>query len=428
MSESDTPRPNLDPMGKPDTALWRIRWFQVTLGLLVLLAVASYVVPAVFRLLYATRSVLVPVLIGLALAYVMNPVVTALDQKWRVPRPVSAVGILVAFFGSVLGLSAWIIPKVVVQTTQLVKNLPGYLHTIADYLGVDISTLEQRAHGALASVTGHATADSGTDLTTTLQNVDMHSVGRALLSALDIGAGAVTGTVGVIGYVAMASIIIVFCFFFIVWKWDAFLRWFEPYLPASQKEQLLDLARKMDASVSAFIRGRLIQAVLLAAVLSVGFTLVGVPSGLLLGLIGGALNLIPYAGIVVWPIAVGLAVVDQFHGGALTATGATTGQVAQAVTEAGKDVVAVPFSWLWAVILPSVVYILGQSLDAYVVEPVVQGKATNLDALTVLLVVLIGGSLAGLLGLLIAIPTAACIKILFRELIGPKLREIASHA
>ena len=212
------------------------------------------------------------------------------------------------------------------------------------------------------------------------------------------------------GYLTVALVIVVFCFFFIVWKWAAFLRWFEPYLPASHKEQILDLAGKMDASVSAFIRGRLIQALLLGAVLSVGFTLAGVPSGLLLGLIGGLLNLVPYAGIVVWPIAVGLAVVDQFSGG----TGSTAAE-------------AVEFSWASGVILPTVVYFVGQCLDSYVVEPIVQGKATNLDALTVLLVVLIGGSLAGLLGLLIAIPAAACLKILFAELIGPKLKAIAAQ-
>ena len=60
------------------------------------------------------------------------------------------------------------------------------------------------------------------------------------------------------------------------------------------------------------------------------------------------------------------------------------------------------------------------------VEPLVQGQATNLDPLTVMLVVLVGGTLAGLLGMLLAIPLAACEKILSREWLLPKLRDVAA--
>ena len=83
-----------------------------------------------------------------------------------------------------------------------------------------------------------------------------------------------------------------------------------------------------------------------------------------------------------------------------------------------------PVLW-WAILGPTLVYGVGQGLDAWVIEPVVQGQATDLDALTVLLVVLAGGAVAGLLGLLLAIPVAACIKILWHEVAGPRLRAIA---
>jgi predicted PurR-regulated permease PerM len=72
-----------------------------------------------------------------------------------------------------------------------------------------------------------------------------------------------------------------------------------------------------------------------------------------------------------------------------------------------------------------VVYLIAQLADGWLVEPVVQGKATNLDPLTVMLAVIIGGSLAGLLGMLLAIPFAACGKILAREVILPELRQFA---
>ena len=79
------------------------------------------------------------------------------------------------------------------------------------------------------------------------------------------------------------------------------------------------------------------------------------------------------------------------------------------------------------VIFPTVVYLLAQALDGWVMEPIVQGRATNLDPLTVLLAVLIGGTLAGLLGMLAAIPVAACIKILGQEVMVPRLRRYAEQ-
>src|SRR5690606_15399490 len=127
--------------------------------------------------------------------------------------------------------------------------------------------------------------------------------------------------------------------------------------------QTLMVLRKMAHSVSGFIRGRLIQATVVGVVLSVGWSplFADVPYWLLLGMGAGFLNLIPYAAVVAWPLAVGLAWLD-------TVSGAAT------------------FSVWHVVVWPSAVYVLAQSLDGWVVEPLVQGKATNLDPLTVLLV------------------------------------------
>jgi predicted PurR-regulated permease PerM len=82
------------------------------------------------------------------------------------------------------------------------------------------------------------------------------------------------------------------------------------------------------------------------------------------------------------------------------------------------------FTWglfIW----PTVVYAIAQLADGWAVEPLVQGKATNLDPLTVMLAVIIGGALMGLLGMLLAIPLASSIKILGREWIVPELKAYA---
>ena len=143
-------------------------------------------------------------------------------------------------------------------------------------------------------------------------------------------------------------------------------------------------------------------------ILSIGWWLVGVPYWLLLGMLSGMLNLVPFMAVVGFVAAVGLSLVDSLAGQSVA-----SGEAAQATQAA--------FSW-WVIIAPTIVYAVAQGVDGWVVEPIVQSKATDLDPLTVLLAVVIGGALAGLLGLIVAIPVTACLKILAQEELVPRLR------
>jgi predicted PurR-regulated permease PerM len=222
-----------------------------------------------------------------------------------------------------------------------------------------------------------------------------------------VGYEVIASTIGFATYMTLAVVIIAFCFYFFVWKFRSITSWFVPFIPQSHRRQTLRVLKLMDRSVSGFIRGRLVQSLVVAIVLSVGWSplLADVPYYLLLGIGGGLLNLIPYAAVVAWPLAMLLAWLDIL----------AAGQVSY-----GLDV--------WHVfILPTLVYLVAQGLDGWVIEPLVQGKVTNLEPATVLLAVLIGGSLAGLLGMLIAIPTAACLRILAQEVVLPKLKQWAAE-
>ncbi len=479
-SGSDSPR-DYDPLGRPQVPLWRVRWFQVSLGVIVVMTVLSYVVPAVFRLVYATRPVLTPILVGLTLAYILNPAVTYLHQRFRVPRPVTAAGMLGSLGVVVAGLLV-LIPIMLWQALQLLQRIPATIHDLANrddlpavvdpavqWLSATLKQLDVVAHsffdksgkpasgeGEPASAEASATAandhvasggvgeagassesvetgdlsamsdavvdavvdavspgsapsdaESGgsflDSLTGSLSDVNWKAVAQASSTALDLGAGAVGSVFGAIGYLSVFVVVVAFVFFFATWRFRDFVSWFDPYVPQSKKRRTYEILGMMDRSVSAFIRGRLIQGSIMAVLLTLGLLLTdAAPFALLLGVAGGVLGLVPYVGLVVWPATVIVACLLNLQNGE-------------------------SISLVGAVIVPSIVFIVAQSLDAYVVEPIVQGKATNLDALTVLLVVLIGGSLAGLLGLLIAIPAAACLKILWREVVSPELRAVASQ-
>lgn len=468
-----------DLQHEPKSPIWRQRWFQVLCGVLVSLLVASFIIPPLFLLVYELRGVLLPVVIAFALAYVVNPAITHLQRRYRVPRWAGTSLVLgggafvIALFllivippmvaqGADLVLKAReVYPRAVEKLLETARSLkivraappensqtstavaveravesgdtlppdsiappaaaeapvppppttPADATDPADQPAAEVIADALEASTKLAdsdAPTAPGEADPALALDTLLtnalawlQNLDWGAVASAVMQSLDIGVGVVSGAISVTTYLMLSVVIIVFCFFYFAWKFENITGWFVGFIPASKRADTLGILRKMDHTIAAFVRGRLIQAGVMMVILTLGWLLAGVPYWLLLGITFGIANLVPFLPAVGWILAVALTVIDQTAGPG-------------------------SFSW-WAIVGPTLVYFVAQGVDGWIVEPVVQGQATNLDPITVLLVVLIGGSLGGLLGLLIAIPTAACIKILAKEVVLPRLRELAAN-
>jgi len=487
--------------------VWQRRWFQTMLAVLVVFLVLSYVVPGVLGLLYAVRSVLVPVLIGLALAYIMNPVLRFAQAKLHLGRLAGTVSLMLLSLVMFAVIMITAVPTAIEQGSELVKTVqeayPKYVDKLLRQIdatksgsadssdlsqapqadgdtlalitaenpkaepgqaeasppppgaaGGDASaanqplsdsssdreaaadkavasglTAEAEAHvsagagagaGAGGSETeGNAAAGKENSLVEKFISPDRNrrllelSVERLrglagsviagwAMQSLDVGVGLVGSAISFTSYLALSAVVIAFCFFFFSWKFDEILAWFVPFIPAESKGHTLGMLRDMDLAVSSFVRGRVIQSVIMTVLLVIGWWLTDVPYWFLLGVLTGVLNLVPFLPVAGWLLALVLTVMTALsHGGDFTVA---------------------------LILWPSVAYFAAQGLDGWVVEPIVQGKATNLDPLTVLLVVLVGGSLVGLLGMLLAIPLAACVKILAKEWVLPKLRAMAAEA
>ena len=161
------------------------------------------------------------------------------------------------------------------------------------------------------------------------------------------------------------------------------------------KEGLLG---KMDAAVAGFVRGRIVIAFIMASLLATGWMIVGVPYAIVLGIAVGVFCAVPFLGLIGIPLTVGLLFLDQLG-----------------VDESQR------MAW-WGVILwPVLVFAIVQALDGWVLTPMIAGKATNLDPVTIFVAVLAGGSVLGAYGMLLAIPVAACIKILIQESLLPNV-------
>ena len=149
----------------------------------------------------------------------------------------------------------------------------------------------------------------------------------------------------------------------------------------------------MDHAVSGFSSGRFLIGLLTAGMYPGGWALADVPYWFLLGVVTGFLTVVPYLSAIGWPLAVLLKYLDVI-----------TGDTAS-------------FGWLPVVVWPSLVYLMVQFVESWILTPLVQSRSMEMSAITVLIIVFIGGAVGGLYGLLLPIPIAACIKILIQELV-----------
>jgi predicted PurR-regulated permease PerM len=194
-----------------------------------------------------------------------------------------------------------------------------------------------------------------------------------------------------------------FFFFFICTGWGRVRAFWFSLIPERRQGRAVDLLGQMDAVIAGFVRGRLTIMLIQCVIFSVGYLIIGTPAAIILGVIVGVLSIVPYLALVGIPISIVLMLLAVDPSSADTFRG----------------------QWWWMVFAPIGVYMIGQAADDYLLTPLIQGKSTGLDTPTVLFASLAGGVLAGFYGLLVAIPVAACIKILIREIVWPKFRDWA---
>lgn len=212
--------------------------------------------------------------------------------------------------------------------------------------------------------------------------------------------GTVVGAAGTLGQILFGGFLTAFFFFFFCTGYGKLLSFWDGLIPEKKKGRVFELAGRMDRVIAGFVRGRLTICAILICVYSLGYWLIGVPAPLILGPIVGICCLMPFvSGAVGIPTAVILLALEPATGFQGT--------------------------WWWIVGSPILIFMIAQGLDDYVLSPVIQGKNTDMDMPSILFAVIAGGALAGVYGLLIAIPTAACIKILLREVFWPKFRSWA---
>jgi len=334
---------------------------------------------------YSLRGILTPVLIGLLLAYLFNPFITYAQKHWHLPRPLTITLLLHALIVAGVGLVIWLGPILQDQVATLTEKGPNYLENLAHQYGIDLEYPGEHLQDAASTM-----------------KKNVLSIAQAAITGTSQAVGIIGKLVSATTYVLISIVLIPIYFFFFAWHFPAMVGKVGPYLPASKKDQIMKILHRMDCAVGGFFRGRFIVALLMGGMLSIGWLITDVPYWFLLGIGTGLLSIIPYGATLGWPLAVLLKYLD-------TTTGSTPSDL----------------DWLAIAVWPSVVYGVVQLLEGWLLTPWIQSQSTELSAVSILIVVFIGGAVGGLLGLILAIPLAACVKILLQDVVLVRIRRWA---
>ena len=308
---------------------------------------------------YFLRTILLPFVIGIAVAYFLDPVVDKLEErKWN--RSLATLFTLFVFLALVIFLVFLLVP---VLTNQL-KNFAQFLPIVKDKLQLIID--------AVAGILNNKVDAKA---------LDVPASGLIKWSTKMLG--------GVIdGGAAIADLLSLFLItplvaFYLLRDWDLIVEKVYDWFPIRHKDTLQEQLNEIDKKLAAFVRGQGTVCLILASYYAITLTMTGLEFGVVIGVFAGLISFVPFVGAIFGGLlSVGLAYL-QFE------------------------------AWTNIVIIAGI-FILGQILEGYILTPKFIGEAVGLHPVWVIFSLLAGGALFGFLGVLLALPMAAIVGVLFR--------------
>ena len=316
--------------------------------------------------IYIFKSVLMPFVLGLIIAYLLNPLVKALGRI-KINRGVAALMILLVFFTVVTIAIALVAPTLYRQSLDFINALPGYAQSLWEMAQPIISQLGNRLGlGGAEDIDVSAIIATNSETTA--------DIAKNIVGKIAAGGQAIIGTLTTFVFTPIVA-------YFVMKEWVRITNWVEDLLPRDNKETILDLIEKIDQKISGFIRGQISVAVILGIGYAVALTIAGLKYGALIGLVAGLLCIIPMVGS-----TIGLVV-----------------SVVVAYFQAGDPMY---------VLIIAGIFLGGQLIEGNILSPKIVGDSVGMHPLWVFFALIAGGALFGIVGMLIAVPVAAAAGVL----------------
>lgn len=334
---------------------WFVGMVYVLLGLIIMFMLVQ-IKPMLVTAYGFLKAVLAPFLIAMIVSYVLNPIVGLLNQR-KVPRTAAVLLIYAVFATSAAVLVMNVTPIFIRQAGELNEHMPE---------------LTMRAQGLL----------DGLNDNQLLPESVRNGIQDALLRAEDSLSAFIANLVDSIGStinMLMAAFIVPFLAFYILKDYRLIEKTVLATVPRTHRKNAIKLVIDIDTALGNYIRGQLLVCLLVGLLAYIGYWLIGMPYALLLACIVAIFNIIPYLG--------------PFFGAAPAIVMAAT----------------VSFKMVMLVV---VVNLLVQILEGNVISPQVVGRTLHMHPLLIIFALLVGGELAGVIGLILAVPVFAVLKVI----------------
>jgi predicted PurR-regulated permease PerM len=354
-SARDPARPEPAPEAGPQERILRLYLRTILLLVAVLLGVAI-----VLWLVAATHRIIVWLLIAVFLAVAINPLIALLERKGVRPRWLSVTIGLLILTAALIGLGWLLVPPLVDQVNGFARALPGYVEDLVSGEG-PLGFLERDYQ--IVERVREAVDENG---------------GASLFGLAGGVANVATSTLTAIGAIVTVFVMTIFLLL-------GGPRWLERFiasLPEDTQARYRELSSDLYRSVGGYVRGNIAISLIAGAAAAAVLYPLGAPNALALCVIVALFDLVPLIGATIGALIVAL---------------------------------VLAFDSVTSVIVWGIFVIVYQQVENHLIQPVVYGRTVQLPAFAVFLAVLVGATLAGVVGALAAIPVASAIQILVRH-------------
>lgn len=326
------------------------------------------VLAAVLGLIYLLGPILTPFLLAGLFAYLSDPLVERL-QRQRVPRTLAVVMVFMLLTALVILLPLTLIPALENQLNRLITKLPTL-----------IAWLEQEIVPRIRGSAWMLPAEI--DFNVLHEAIGQHW--QTAGSILNILAKTVSASGKALAIWIGNFLLVPIVTFYLLRDWPKLLTRLHELLPRTLEPKIVFLAKECDEVLGAFFRGQLVVMCALGMIYAAGLAILGLEAALLIGLLAGIASIVPYLGFIMGILTATIAALIQYQS----------------------------FSPLFGVVA---VFFVGQLIEGFVLTPLLLGNRIGLHPVAVIFAVLAGGQLFGFIGILLALPAAAIIRVLLRH-------------
>ena len=322
-------------------------------------------------LIYATRNILLLFIVSVLIAYLLNPIVE-IFVKAHIPRFLGVLLLVVILLVILVVLVAVMVPVMIKDITYLINHTPQYINNVFTWL-----------EDTLAKFNIQSTFDLETSKNYITERLGV--ISKYILNTLSTAAVSVKNIAGVLMNVFIVPVLV----FFLLTDFPDFKNFTNKVVERFNMHKIIEHLSQFESLIGKYFRGMFLVGIILSCLYGLVLFLVGVKGWLFFGMLTGFGAMIPYIGFTVGLIGSLIATVYTFH-----------------------DIIHPVYTLIG--------FIIVQVLESMVITPKIVGDSLGINPVVVIVGLMIGGALAGFIGMIIALPIAAFLKILIDTYIFQK--------